>query len=266
MEKNIVNVETKENKKITVKFVFIMIGAFCFGGFLGVGLGILRKNFSTFFNNNIISIDMIIELVSYASMILIIIIFFTIIISSLILISKSKKLIAIWDEEDDDMYIKIDKILSKALNLNNICFILNTILFGLACYNLINNKHLLFIFISVVFYILTIFSSIFFQGKVVNITKELNPEKKGNVLDMKFQKSWFNSCDEAERHIIYESSYNSFKFMNIIYNVVVLLLSCVGMFFKIGIFPIILAGILYLMHVISYTINVQKSENKRNSK
>lgn len=266
MENNNVNIDSKEKKRITIKFIIIMIAFFCLGGLIGFVLSLFRKNLSTLFGNNIISTDKIIEIISYSSMFLIIIDFITLLLTSLILISKSKKLIAIWDEEDDDTYIKIDKTLGKALNFSNICFVLNSTLFGLACYNLINSNISSYIFIVIIFYLLTIFTTTFFQGKIVNITKELNPEKEGNVLDMNFQKSWFNSCDEAERHIMYEGAFKSFKFMGNVYAFILIVLSCIGMFFKIGILPIIIVGILYLMQVISYTINVQRLENKHNSK
>ena len=37
------------------------------------------------------------------------------------------------------------------------------------------------------------------QNRIVNFTKEINPEKKGSVYDLKFQKTWIASCDEAEQ-------------------------------------------------------------------
>ncbi len=263
MENNNNNIDTTKNKKITIKFVLIMIGAFFIGGVFGIVLTILKKSLGPLLIN--ISADTIISIISYTSTALIVVDSFIPIITSLSLISKAKKLIAVWDEENDEEYIKIDKTLSNALNISSICFTLNTILFGLSCYNLINSKHLILIVIIILFYVSNIFTTTFFQGKIVAITKEINPEKEGNVLDTKFQKSWFNSCDEAERLMIFEGSYNTFKFMSGVYNATILVLTCVGMFFKIGIFPIILVGILYLMQVISYAINVQKLENKRNN-
>ena len=31
------------------------------------------------------------------------------------------------------------------------------------------------------------------QNRIVNFTKEINPEKKGSVYDLKFQKTWIAS-------------------------------------------------------------------------
>ncbi len=43
------------------------------------------------------------------------------------------------------------------------------------------------------------------QNRIVNFTKEINPEKKGSVYDLKFQKTWIASCDEAEQLQIYRA-------------------------------------------------------------
>ena len=37
------------------------------------------------------------------------------------------------------------------------------------------------------------------QVVIIKATKVIHPEKQGNVLDSKFQKDWYQSCDEAER-------------------------------------------------------------------
>ena len=34
---------------------------------------------------------------------------------------------------------------------------------------------------------------------VVDLEKKLNPEKKGSVFEMQFQKTWLESCDEAQK-------------------------------------------------------------------
>ena len=49
------------------------------------------------------------------------------------------------------------------------------------------------------------------QGALVRATKRLYPEKQGNVLDLKFQKEWFGSCDEAERQLIWQCGYQSMR-------------------------------------------------------
>ncbi|MCI8390167.1 MAG: DUF3169 family protein [Roseburia sp.] len=49
------------------------------------------------------------------------------------------------------------------------------------------------------------------QKRFVNLTKELNPEKRGSVYDVHFQKRWMESCDEMEQMQIWQASYRSYR-------------------------------------------------------
>lgn len=47
------------------------------------------------------------------------------------------------------------------------------------------------------------------QGRIVDFIRRINPEKRGDVRDLKFNKEWYNSCDEAERQKIGRASYRT---------------------------------------------------------
>ena len=47
------------------------------------------------------------------------------------------------------------------------------------------------------------------QQKIVDLERRINPEKRGSVYDMKFQKTWMDSCDEAERAQIGQACYRA---------------------------------------------------------
>ena len=49
------------------------------------------------------------------------------------------------------------------------------------------------------------------------LTKELNPEKKGSVYDVKFVDKWEDSCDEAEKILIYKCAYKTYNKMSGLY-------------------------------------------------
>ena len=49
------------------------------------------------------------------------------------------------------------------------------------------------------------------QGRIVDFIRRINPEKRGDVRDLKFNKEWYNSCDEAERLRIGQASYAAFQ-------------------------------------------------------
>ena len=52
------------------------------------------------------------------------------------------------------------------------------------------------------------------QALTIQAVKGIYPEKRGNVFDTRFQKDWFQSCDEAERHRIGQCSIFSFRVMS----------------------------------------------------
>ena len=62
------------------------------------------------------------------------------------------------------------------------------------------------------------------QVVIIKATKVIHPEKQGNVLDSRFQKDWYQSCDEAERQQIGECSYFSFRMMSVVFPLVMLAL------------------------------------------
>jgi hypothetical protein len=59
--------------------------------------------------------------------------------------------------------------------------------------------------------IVSLFWSSVLQQKAVDLEKQINPEKRGSVYDLKFAKKWEDSCDEREKMIIYKSAYLAYK-------------------------------------------------------
>lgn len=51
---------------------------------------------------------------------------------------------------------------------------------------------------------------IFAQQKSVDLTRKMNPEKRGSVYDSKFQKKWLESCDESEQRQIGQACYRAY--------------------------------------------------------
>ena len=47
------------------------------------------------------------------------------------------------------------------------------------------------------------------QGRIVNFVRRINPEKRGDIRDLKFNKEWYESCDEAEQQKIGRVSYQA---------------------------------------------------------
>ena len=91
------------------------------------------------------------------------------------------------------------------------------------------------------------------QQKLVNLTKEINPEKKGSIYDVKFQKKWEASCDEAELFAIYKSAYRSYCITQRL--CIILWLFCIigGFVWGFGAVPVLLVSIIWGTMITSYS-------------
>ena len=87
----------------------------------------------------------------------------------------------------------------------------------------------------------------------MDLTKKMNPEKRGSVYDMKFQERWWESCDEAERRQIGQASYKAYVTVSRFcpYCWGVLLLG--NMVFHYGILPGAVVLVIWAVLSVSYT-------------
>ena len=192
----------------------------------------------------------------------------------LIAFSYFEKAKQLWKSEtdEDEKYELVDKKLSMSIMFSNITYFLNFAFFGFAFYSGmafvedVSESWLLVYMrmIDLIVFIATLFTSLAIQKSCVNLTKLMNPEKKGSIYDMKFDKVWYASCDEAERMQIGVASYKAFRTVN---NTVIVLLTIfvlASMFFEIGILPIIIVTVIGLVNNITYAVESMKISSKAN--
>ncbi len=86
-------------------------------------------------------------------------------------------------------------------------------------------------------FMVTLYLSTVLQQKIVDATKQMNPEKHGSVYDTKFQKTWFESCDEAERAVIGQCALKAYQAVTFTCLVLWAVLGLGGMFFSWGFLP-----------------------------
>ena len=88
----------------------------------------------------------------------------------------------------------------------------------------------------------------------MNLEKEINPEKKGSIYDMKFQNKWLENCDEAERYMTYKCSFKTFKVMQTV-GVVLWQICLVGQIaFGTGAFATIIVTIFMIIQTSVYSV------------
>ena len=87
----------------------------------------------------------------------------------------------------------------------------------------------------------------------MDLTKEINPEKRGSVYDMKFQERWLESCDEAERRQIGQASYKAYTTLNKFCPYCWIVLFLGNMVFHYGFLPSSVVLLVWAVLTVSYT-------------
>lgn len=238
----------KEDKKQFRKFILTLGGSFLVGIVMGIMIA---------FSENVQSLPTAISQAVYnlvTSVAPYVGVVYCIAMALMLVIVKSKtgKMIKAWDGEDEDAYQKIDDILGNALTALNIGTVIVYFFFAVgfegirvyrgfedACY-----------FLG---FILSLVIVVIGQQTIIKMTKEVNPEKKGSIYDKNFIDKWEDSCDEAEKILIYKSAYKTYTKMSGLF--VALWVFCIfgNGIFHFGLMPVTLLSLLWLCNVCIYT-------------
>jgi hypothetical protein len=184
-------------------------------------------------------------------------------IATYILYKKSHNLYNNWDGENEDEMDQIEGPLGFALMLFAFDMIITYFLFAVGFRidsfgDSFTSALLIRIICLIVGLFLSLFVITFGQQKIINFTKEINPEKRGSIFDVRFKKKWEDSCDEAEKLTIYKCAYKAYQAGNS--TCVALWVFCViGSFiWDFGIVPVTMVMIIWTVLVTSYYYYVSK--------
>ncbi len=237
----------KEDKKFLGKFLIILACSFVVGIVLGFGMAFMKDiDAATAISDAIYAFATVIA--PYVSVV------FVLVMGTVLLFAytTAKKRIAAWDGENEEEYQKIDSFLGNVLSALNIGTVFTYFFFAVGFDNIAGRSGLadacyLLGFIAAMALI------IIGQNLIINLTKEMNPEKKGSVYDMKFIDKWEDSCDEAEKILIYKSAYKTYTMMSHLF--IGLWVFCIfgSHVFSWGLMPVTMVSLLWLCQVCFYT-------------
>lgn len=165
-----------------------------------------------------------------------------------------------WEDEDEDTMLLIEKKISAGMFLVKLIMVESYFFFAFGCYTTkvfyiqgTSESLDMFSFLLVlVLFIYALTAGIISESKLVNLTKEINPEKKGSVYDMKFSEVWLESCDEAERYLAYKCAYGAYRVTEraimVSWLICILWMVLTGT----GMFAVVLVTTLWIVHLVSY--------------
>lgn len=165
------------------------------------------------------------------------------------------------DDEDEKSRRSADLLLSCGLALSSANMILIYGLFGVGVALPHDRIRLALLGLPVLLVVMA-YSTIY-QVKAVSLIKKLNPEKNGDPLTFRFQKNWMESCDEAERMIIFQASYKSYRLLGHLMPALWTVTVACSMVLDFGIWPMIIITILWLCHTVSYQCFAAQLEHKK---
>lgn len=178
--------------------------------------------------------------------------------------AKTKKHAELWDGEDEDEINQIEKHLNTPLFLCNTLMIGSICLYSCACYFLIGEINLTgwLIVADSILFMMSLGAIFVIEKKVIDTEKQLNPEKKGSLLDMNFSKTWLNSSDEAQKLMIYQAGYVAFQAGNMACWLLWILMFVMQLLLECGVLPVISVCAVWMVMNLTYMTTARKLESR----
>lgn len=184
---------------------------------------------------------------------------------------KSKSMYKNGDKEDDELISAVDRMLGKSIITLSILSILSLIPFAIWFHNfavslktdaLFESSAVLTLWSNyLIIFAIILFNFVLYRA-VVQLVKKINPEKKGEVLSIKFSKDWESTLDEAEKMIVYKVSRKAYVFISK-FSYVMFFLALIGdLLFGFGILPAIFTGAIAVASVLSVNIYLYSLSKK----
>lgn len=118
-----------------------------------------------------------------------------------------------------------------------------------------SNKNVINFLIACVLFIACFFYNGIVQARYIKQLQTVHPEKERRCFSRKFHQQWLESCDEAEKEVIYQSSYKTYIFMSKAIGLLLIVTMVSHLFFKTGIMAILVVGVMYLILVVKYSFS-----------
>ena len=225
----------QENKKAAPKFILMSVIGMVGGGILGFAMAFL-------------------EIENFADVLTAAGVFFTINVAPWLLIAMpvaelivclpiyfgAKKRLAAWDGEDEAVSSEVEARLSVGMWITGMVNVLDFFLLATLFSGFLENADsigLVKFFGALAAFLITLYVTAVIQQKLVDATKQMNPEKHGSVYDTKFQKKWMESCDEAEKAVIGQCAFKAYQAVTITCLILWAVFALGGMFFSWGFMP-----------------------------
>lgn len=245
----------KENRKALPRFALILLGSAVLGGVLGFMAGWMGHSSVTDF-----VVEMADYLLSGVVLWLVPAVCLTLLLAAVWQYRRAKTLFGAWDGDAEEPIDQAESRLNWVLLLTAVALVLDFFLLSASSYSQFPFGAL----IGVGVFLLIAAAIVVIQQKTVDLTRRMNPEKRGSVYDLKFQKKWMDSCDEAEKKQIGQASYRAFRVTGNACIVLWVVLLILDFTFGVGVLPASVVLLLWGILQVSYILEcIRLSKRKR---
>ena len=253
-----------EDKQSKGKFVRTMIVAGLIGGLVGGFIGAIMGAFGTPTGDKFILSFASVQR-DIADICCYIFLGVTIALSIVLFLSlhQVRKAYRNWDKEDEKEALRLEDMLNFRSIVTIFGNLLTFLLYGAATYCMLSkDREGLLILLLVIFLLWDVLFMIYIQKEILNLIKRIRTEKKGSVYDCNMKEKWLDSCDEAEKMVIYEASYETYTKMSKYLKYIIAVIMMAGAFIEIGLLPLLLVIAIDVMQTLLYYREAKKREDK----
>lgn len=180
-----------------------------------------------------------------------------------------KKLLSSWDGENEEISDMVDRKLSIVIWIASAALILSYFLIAASYANgfetFENKNNIVLFFVGIASFFTIMIEVVIIQQKCVDAAKQTNPEKTASIYDMKFQKKWMDSCDEAEKIMIGKCALKAYAATNMFCTVLSVVLAVCALVFGIGFLPSLVVCLIWIVNQSVYckeALRYSKAGNK----
>lgn len=164
---------------------------------------------------------------------------------------------AAWDGESEEEIARIEEGIGVPIGIANAMTIINSLLFSMYVWGNICDDAVCddgYKVLGIVLFLANYIWIVVVSRLTVELEKKINPEKRGDVLEINFQHTWENSCDEAQKKIIYEAGFRAYR-AGTKACTAIWLITFISMFmFDTGLFPVFVVCVIWFIMLITYTM------------
>lgn len=159
--------------------------------------------------------------------------------------------------EDDARVESGDMLMGIGIGLSTLGFVWNFFLMGTA----LPSAELGIAFL-VVFLVCSIGICVL-QVKLIDWSKKLMPEKRGDATRMDFQREWLESCDEAEQYAIFKACYKTHMVMQKVILALMVVCFLTRMLLGAGTAALGMVSLIWAVQTVVYTVFSARYSSKK---